>query len=31
LWDSATNALSYKPVKMKPLTVDSVPLTVRSF
>ena len=31
LWDSATNVLSYKPVKMKPLTVDSVPLTVRSF
>ena len=31
LWDSATNALSYKPVKMQPLTVDSVPLTVRSF
>jgi succinate dehydrogenase / fumarate reductase flavoprotein subunit len=31
LWDSATNALCYKPVKMKPLTVDSVPLTVRSF
>ncbi len=31
LWDSATNALSYKPVKMKPLTVDSIPLTVRTF
>lgn len=31
LWDRATNALTYKPVKMKPLTVDSVPLTVRSF
>ncbi len=31
LWDSATNVLSYKPVKMKPLTVDSIPLTVRTF
>ena len=31
LWHSATNALSYKPVKMKPLTVDSIPLTVRTF
>ncbi len=31
LWDRASNSLTYKPVKMKPLTVDSVPLTVRSF
>ena len=31
LWHSASNALTYKPVKMKPLTVDSIPLTVRSF
>jgi succinate dehydrogenase / fumarate reductase flavoprotein subunit len=23
LWDSATNRLSYKPVNLKPLTVDS--------
>ncbi len=31
LWHSASNTLTYKPVQMKPLTVDSVPLTVRSF
>ncbi len=31
LWDSATNSLSYKPVNMKPLTVDSVPPKVRTF
>jgi succinate dehydrogenase / fumarate reductase flavoprotein subunit len=31
LWHSATNALTYKPVQMKPLTVESVALTVRSF
>ncbi len=31
LWHSEGNALSYKPVQMKPLTVDSVPLKVRSF
>ena len=31
LWDSASNTLSYKPVQMKPLTVDSIPLAVRSF
>ncbi len=31
LWHSATNALSYKPVQMKPLTVESVPLKVRTF
>ncbi|TAH13297.1 MAG: succinate dehydrogenase flavoprotein subunit [Curvibacter sp.] len=31
LWYSHGNRLSYKPVQMKPLTVDSVPLKVRSF
>lgn len=31
LWHSETNSLSYKPVQMKPLTVDSVPLKVRTF
>ena len=31
LWYSAGNRLSYKPVQMKPLTVESVPLTVRTF
>ncbi len=31
LWHSKGNRLSYKPVQMKPLTVDSIPLTVRSF
>ena len=31
LWHRDGNKLSYKPVQMKPLTVDSVPLTVRSF
>ncbi|MDO9262576.1 MAG: succinate dehydrogenase/fumarate reductase flavoprotein subunit, partial [Desulfosalsimonadaceae bacterium] len=31
LWHREGNRLSYKPVQMKPLTVDSVPLTVRSF
>ncbi|MEZ7848745.1 MAG: succinate dehydrogenase flavoprotein subunit [Polaromonas sp.] len=31
LWHSEGNRLSYKPVQMKPLSVDSVPLTVRSF
>ena len=31
LWHSAGNRLSYKPVQMKPLTVDSIPLTVRTF
>ena len=31
LWDSASNSLSYKPVRMKPLTVDSVPPKVRTF
>jgi succinate dehydrogenase / fumarate reductase flavoprotein subunit len=31
LWHSANNSLTYKPVQMKPLTVESVALTVRSF
>ncbi len=31
LWDSATNSLSYKPVNLKPLTVESIPPKVRSF
>ena len=31
LWFSERNQLSYKPVQMKPLTVDSVPLKVRTF
>jgi succinate dehydrogenase / fumarate reductase flavoprotein subunit len=31
LWDSASNTLSYKPVNLKPLTVDSVPPKVRTF
>ncbi len=31
LWHSEGNRLSYKPVKLKPLTVDSVPLKVRTF
>ena len=31
LWHSESNSLSYKPVQMKPLTVDSVPLKVRTF
>ena len=31
LWHSEGNKLTYKPVQMKPLTVDSIPLTVRSF
>ena len=31
LWHSATNSLAYKPVRMKPLTVDSVPPKVRTF
>ena len=31
LWYSGDNRLSYKPVQMKPLTVESVPLKVRSF
>ena len=31
LWHSANNSLTYKPVKLKPLTVDSVPPKVRTF
>ena len=31
LWYSEGNRLSYKPVQMKPLTVDSVPLKIRTF
>jgi succinate dehydrogenase / fumarate reductase flavoprotein subunit len=31
LWHSATNSLSYKPVRTKPLTVDTVPPKVRTF
>lgn len=31
LWHREDNRLSYKPVQMKPLTAQSVPLTVRSF
>ncbi|MBK7060946.1 MAG: succinate dehydrogenase flavoprotein subunit [Rubrivivax sp.] len=31
LWSSATNSLDYKPVKLQPLTVDSVPPKVRTF
>jgi len=31
LWYSADNRLDYKPVKLKPLTVDSVPPKVRTF
>ena len=31
LWHSASNNLTYKPVNLKPLTVDSVPPKVRTF
>ncbi len=31
LWHSQTNSLSYKPVQMKPLTVESIPLKTRTF
>jgi succinate dehydrogenase / fumarate reductase flavoprotein subunit len=31
LWDRATNSLSYKPVNLKPLTVESVPPKIRTF
>jgi succinate dehydrogenase / fumarate reductase flavoprotein subunit len=31
LWHSASNSMSYKPVQMKPLTVDSIPLKTRTF
>ena len=31
LWDKDTNSLSYKPVTLKPLTVESIPPKVRTF
>ena len=31
LWHSASNSLTYKPVKLTPLSVDSVPPKVRTF
>jgi succinate dehydrogenase / fumarate reductase flavoprotein subunit len=31
LWFSAGNRLEYKPVNLKPLTVDSIPPKVRTF
>jgi succinate dehydrogenase / fumarate reductase flavoprotein subunit len=31
LWYSSDNRLAYKPVRMKPLTVDSVPPKTRTF
>ena len=31
LWFSEGNRLDYKPVKLKPLTTESIPLAVRSF
>ena len=31
LWHSADNSLSYKPVNLKPLTVESIPPKVRTF
>ncbi|MDR2127934.1 MAG: succinate dehydrogenase flavoprotein subunit [Burkholderiaceae bacterium] len=31
LWHSASNTLSYKPVRVKPLTADTVPPKVRTF
>ena len=31
LWHSADNSLTYKPVNLKPLTVDSIPPKVRTF
>jgi len=31
LWHSQSNSLTYKPVNMKPLTVDSIPPKVRTF
>ena len=31
LWHRQDNRLSYKPVQMKPLTVESVPLKIRTF
>ncbi len=31
LWDKASNSLSYKPVTLKPLTAETIPLKVRTF
>jgi succinate dehydrogenase / fumarate reductase flavoprotein subunit len=31
LWHRPDNSLTYKPVRMKPLTVDSIPPKVRTF
>ena len=31
LWSSETNSLSYKPVRLKPLTVETIPPKVRTF
>ena len=31
LWFSEGNRLDYKPVKLKPLSTESIPLAVRSF
>jgi succinate dehydrogenase / fumarate reductase flavoprotein subunit len=31
LWHSASNSMSYKPVQMKPMSVDSIPLKTRTF
>jgi succinate dehydrogenase / fumarate reductase flavoprotein subunit len=31
LWHKESNSLTYKPVNLKPLTVDSVPPKVRTF
>jgi succinate dehydrogenase / fumarate reductase flavoprotein subunit len=31
LWHSSSNSLTYKPVNLKPLTVDSIPPKVRTF
>ncbi|MHB1248139.1 MAG: succinate dehydrogenase flavoprotein subunit, partial [Polaromonas sp.] len=31
MWDKASNSLSYKPVTLKPLTAESIPLKVRTF
>jgi succinate dehydrogenase / fumarate reductase flavoprotein subunit len=31
LWHSDSNSLTYKPVKLKPLTTESIPPKVRTF
>ena len=31
LWHSSTNSLTYKPVQLKPMSVESVPPKVRTF